>query len=221
MCKGPGEGRAVGVKGWDGAGEGTSPPHLCCLAGVQPFQHPLPGTTFPSPNLARHCSWPSRPPSGWPLSMCLLLPALESLITQRICSLGGIWGLIRLSWSQPQAWAASSDPTPLAGMGWPAAAEGHSAGLASLLQGPAGLPLLLHTFPSTPYKSKQTHLLLTGPFLGLSVPIWGCGIVGPQMLGQGTEARLPLNQRGDMNVGLWAVRATGEATLRRLEFLPP
>ena len=42
-----------------------------------------------------------------------------------------------------------------------------------------------------PYKSEQTHLLLTGPFLGPIVSIWGCGIVGiAQMLGQRTEARL-------------------------------
>lgn len=58
--------------------------------------------------------------------------------------------------------------------------------------GTTGLPLLLCTFPSIPYKSEQTHLLLTGPFLGPSVSFWGCGIVGMgQMLGQGTEERLP------------------------------
>lgn len=46
--------------------------------------------------------------------------------------------------------------------------EGRSANVASLLQGPGGLSLPFHTFPSTVSKSGQTHLLVTDPFLGLS-----------------------------------------------------
>lgn len=75
--------------------------------------------------------------------------------------------------------------------------EGHSANVASLLQGPGGLPLLFHTFPSTAGKSGQTHLLVTDPFLGLSsseVAKWVVCLA--RLLGQGTEARLPLARWG-------------------------
>lgn len=210
MCKGPGEGRAVGVRRAR-IGRRKACPHLTFAAwlGSSPPQPPLPGATHPSPNLAQHCSWPSCPPSAWPLSVCLLPLALESLITQRICSPGGIWGLIRFYWSQSHA------VTPPFLLAWPGQwrpKDTQQTWPGLLQQGPAGLPLLHHTIPLLTLQIKADPPASDRPpsgsqFLHLGLPRGEMSMA--HMLGQRTEARLPLAQRGSTEVRLWAVWATG------------
>lgn len=159
MCKGPGEGQ-------DGDGEDSAPPPLLpCWGASLPG---LPCQVAPStPNLAgivpgqaahsvtSHCPCPVFPPSP------------EPLITQTICSLGGIWGLIRF----PGANAEQGLPVlcPYLWHGWASGSKGHLA-LAGDPRGPS-----LHTGPSS-CEARQAHLLRQAespcPSLGLCFSIW-------------------------------------------------